>query len=287
MDEDISRWVMEFLLRHSTSDVIVNKIFSKLPVSNNDLHLQKLVLFRSIQSEISNNSVSEMILERLETIEKLEKRDGKRIMNSMKVAYCAVAVECTVKYLRVSVDNVDRYIEAVRRIWRGRVENLIGSELLTDQLGKWKDDLEAAVFDTEVHQRLLKKNTQNETLHLVAAYLEEAREMMGPTFLELAAAKMRQLKEKKTETDVRVEKLERLLGMVGEEAATNGVGDRGAGAKQKGKGRFFPFYLYFSYFCGFYFIYYFFIYIFFHHSCLYFDSLGVFFSDLKWLYRKW
>ncbi|KAJ0095969.1 hypothetical protein Patl1_16096 [Pistacia atlantica] len=198
MDEDISRWVMEFLLRHSTSDQLINKILVQLPVSNSNFRFKKTLLLRSIQTEISDGSVSETILDTLKTIEDLDKKEGIKTTASMKAAYCAVAVECTVKYLGGFVDKHGKYSEALERIWTSKIGKLLGSELLTEDLLKTKDELEAAIGDDHVRRKLLKMNTRNDALQSVRAYLAEAWAIMGPAFLDLAVAKIKQMKERES-----------------------------------------------------------------------------------------
>ncbi|KAH7564760.1 hypothetical protein JRO89_XS09G0022000 [Xanthoceras sorbifolium] len=205
MDPDISRWAMEFLLRHSTSDKLINKVLSKLPVSNHSFRFKKAVLLRSVQSEILEASVSETLLDCLETVAGLDEKEGLRVAGSLKAAYCAVAVECTVKFLGLggeSGESADRFFDAVKRVWRVKVGGLMAvqSELVaTEEVAHWSDEMEAAVWDVNVRKRLAKMNTRNDALRLVRVYLGEAWAVMGPTFLELVVARMRMLKEKESE----------------------------------------------------------------------------------------
>ncbi|XP_044492487.1 uncharacterized protein LOC123216170 isoform X2 [Mangifera indica] len=198
MDEDISRWVMEFLLRHSTSDRLINKLLLQLPLSNNNFRFKKTLLLRSIQTEITDGSVSENILDTIKTIEDLDRKEGIKTTTSMKAAYRAVAVECTVKYLGGSLDKHGKYSEALERIWRSKFRKLLGSELLTEELLKTKDELASAIGDDNIRRKLLKMNTRNDALQSVRAYLAEAWAIMGPTFLELAVAKIKQMNEKES-----------------------------------------------------------------------------------------
>ncbi|KAK2653003.1 hypothetical protein Ddye_012859 [Dipteronia dyeriana] len=199
MDDDISRWVMEFLLRHSTSDQLINKALSKLPVSNHDFRCKKAVLLRSVQSEISEALVSETVLDCLETVAGLEEKEGLSLGDSLKAAYCAVAVECTVKFLGLGGGgSAERFFDAVKTVWRDRFEGLVaaGSELVaTAEVEQWKDEMEAAVWDVNVRKRLVKMNTRNDALRLVRVYLGEAWADMGPAFIELVVAMLRLLKE--------------------------------------------------------------------------------------------
>ncbi|GAB4855878.1 hypothetical protein Ancab_024517 [Ancistrocladus abbreviatus] len=198
MDEDVARWVLEFLLRQPIEDCIINSLLSVLPISNSDSRLKKTLLLRRIESELSNASVCENILEFLEIMEEIDHREGKPAPESMKAAYCAVAVDCTVRFMEENVQkNADgKYFEAVKRIWLMRVsqmknrENVALSGLVSEKLMKWREDIEAAMWDSDVCERILMKNTRNEALKAIRVYLAEALEDLGPSFLELAAQAM-------------------------------------------------------------------------------------------------
>lgn len=190
MDPDICRWISEFLIRNAVQDHVIKKLLQVLPVSA-DSRFKKTVLLRTIQEEISDASASETVLDKLEMMEELDRDDGIGISGSLKKAYGAVAVECVVKYLVGSPDGHGKYFEAVKRVFRDRVgdmENLGKSELVTDELRRVGDELEAAVWDAKVATRLLKMNTRNEALEAVRVYLREAWDLMGHSFLESAAA---------------------------------------------------------------------------------------------------
>ncbi|KAJ7964316.1 Telomeric repeat-binding factor like [Quillaja saponaria] len=163
-----------------------------IPVSNSDLRLKKTLLLRTIQTEVSKGSVTENILEILEFIEELDRIDGIEVMDTMKGAYCAVAVECTVKYLEAFPYNEGKYLDAVQRIWRGRTEKMEtsaeGSHLVSDELKDWRDEIEAAVWDARVGKRLAKMHARKDALDTVKDFLAEAWAIMGPSFLELAAS---------------------------------------------------------------------------------------------------
>lgn len=188
MDADVSRWILEFLLRKCDDDGMVKKALTVIPFPNGDSRLKKIVLLRAIESEVSEASVSETILENLEMIEELDQREGTDTIDSMKSAYCAVAVECTAKYL--SVSKPGKYLEAVKRIWRGRVSHMESSgksHLLTEELKKNGEEVEAAIFDSNFSKKLCRMNTRNDALRLLSVYLGEAWALMGPSFIECAA----------------------------------------------------------------------------------------------------
>ncbi|GMH11412.1 hypothetical protein Nepgr_013253 [Nepenthes gracilis] len=194
MDEVIVRWVLEYLLRQRIDDRILNDLLSVLPIAD-DSRLKKILLLRRIESEVSNAIVSEEILELLEIIEKLDLCDGKAASESMKAAYCTVAVDCTVRFLEENVEKNGNYFEAVKRIWRIKVSKMEKSEnnavgLVSEKLLRWRDEIEGAIWDSNARDKILMRNTRNEALKAVRLYLAEAWEGMGPSFLELAAQTM-------------------------------------------------------------------------------------------------
>lgn len=62
------------------------------------------------------------------------------------------------------------------------------SELVTGELRRWRDDVEAAMMDSRVCERLAGLNSRREAMSEVREYLKEAWELMGPTFLESVSA---------------------------------------------------------------------------------------------------
>ncbi|CAL5386295.1 unnamed protein product [Camellia sinensis] len=191
MDVDLSRWVLEFLLRQSIDDRVLNAVLQALPLSNDDSSLNKAMLLRRIESEIATGSVSEKVLEFLERIEELDHEEGFTTSEAMKSAYCAVAVDCSVRFLEESEEYKEgKYFDAVRRIWKGRVWNMERLDkvgLVSDELLGWKDEIEAAVWDASVCENVRMKKRGNAALEAVRLYVVEAWESMGPSFLELVA----------------------------------------------------------------------------------------------------
>ncbi|KAF7817276.1 uncharacterized protein G2W53_031245 [Senna tora] len=198
MDPDIARWILEYVLRSSLPDSDAKKISDVLPISVMDSRVRKTMFLRSIQSEVSSASITESILDTFEMIEELDRVDGIAITETMKQAYCAVAVECTIRYLDTSPDDNNNnqrfYSEAVERIWRSRIRQMEaatasgeGSDLWTAELKNWGDEIDAAFWDSEVHKRLVFINSRQIALRKVRVYLAETWQIMGPPFLELAA----------------------------------------------------------------------------------------------------
>lgn len=171
--------------------------------------MKKTLALRAIQDEIASGSVaSETILESLEIIEQLDQKQRIKILDSMKLAYCAVAVECTVKHMWVVGSKRKRdpetFFEAVKTIWRERVEKLEflkKSELVTDELREFKEEMEAALWDSNACERLLERAMRNEALRLVMDYLREALDEMGPPLLELLARTEKEREEEEKDAD--------------------------------------------------------------------------------------
>ncbi|MED6180505.1 hypothetical protein PIB30_011022 [Stylosanthes scabra] len=191
MDPDISRWFAEFQLRSSAPDSVVSKVLKSLNLSKVDHKLKKTLLLRILRSEINNASITETALELLEQLEAIDPNDAVPVLDFLRKAYCAVAVECTVKFLSATSDGIasTEYQSAVARIWRGRVVELERrkSKLFSDEIVQWRNDIEAAILDTRVFERLAKLNTRHDAFSAVRFYLQKVGETMGPCFLESLA----------------------------------------------------------------------------------------------------
>ncbi|CAH1433200.1 unnamed protein product [Lactuca virosa] len=190
------RWILEFLIRqHSLDDRLLNVLIPVLPLPNNDPSITKSLLLRKLESDIKKGTISERTLEFLEQIEELDHREGNtEVSEAMKAAYCAVAVHCTVKLIEGSGDDdTYRYFCAVSRIWRGRAEKMEkfdvanGVGLVSDDLLGWMDYLEAGVWVPNYFEKVLVKYKGLDVVDAVCCYVKEAKEKMGPTFLELVA----------------------------------------------------------------------------------------------------
>ncbi|XP_021894044.1 uncharacterized protein LOC110811781 isoform X4 [Carica papaya] len=198
MDKTISGWIAEYIIRRPLADHILKKLLSGLELPEDNTRLKKTVVLRWISDEIAEGSVSETILDSLQTIEELDSKEDCKITDSMKRAYCAVAVECTVKYLVSGGVNRRKYQEAVNRIWRERIRSLSGkSELVCSQeLSKCREEVEAATWDKEMCLHLTQRNTRNDALTSVGEYVTEAFTVMGPPYLEkVAIRKITEMKE--------------------------------------------------------------------------------------------
>ncbi|XP_059626375.1 uncharacterized protein LOC132269258 [Cornus florida] len=193
MDMDIARWVLEFLFRQSIDDCLLNTLVGALPLSDDHPSLKKTILVRRIESEIESVSVSEKVLELLELIEQLDYEEGIAASEAMKAAYCAVAVDCTARFLDGNKDEEWGYFHAVKRIWRDRfreIEKWENIGFVSDELRSWRDKLEAAIWDASVRENLRKRKEGNHAVEAVRVYVAEVWASMGPPFLELVAQTM-------------------------------------------------------------------------------------------------
>ncbi|PQM40265.1 uncharacterized protein Pyn_40941 [Prunus yedoensis var. nudiflora] len=189
-DVDVSRWVLELLIRDREKECIAKRVLAVAPFSDQDYRLKKTVLLRTIECDVYDALVTETMLETLEMIEDLDLSQGIATTDSMKAAYLAVATECTVKFLVGLMGKPSgKYLEAVDRIWRGRVGALQRSEtsqLISAELRQRMDEVEAGVWDLRVSKKLSRMNTRNDALRLVAVYVKEALALMGPPFITWA-----------------------------------------------------------------------------------------------------
>ncbi|KAM5582982.1 hypothetical protein ABKV19_003069 [Rosa sericea] len=221
LDADVSRWVLELLLRDRDKESVAKRVLAAAPLSDQDWRLKKTVLLRTIESEVFDEaSVTEAILESLESIEVLDRGQGIPVTDSMRAAYCAVATECTVKFLVCFGGKPSgKYMEAVDRIWRGRVrvlEESEGCELVSGELKERRDEVEAGIWDVKVSKKLASMNSRNYALRLVAAYVKEAFAMLGPPFIAWA---------------VRFNMQKGSLGLEGDEVAVEKDGNVGDGCE--------------------------------------------------------
>ncbi|KAL1146791.1 hypothetical protein V6Z11_A10G009400 [Gossypium hirsutum] len=135
----------------------------------------KGAILRSIEQRTGNSTVPDAVLDSLILIENLDRRRGFLPSESMKAAFCAVAVHCTVSCLPVSWDN---YFDAFHRIWGLRIKSLEESgksDLISSELVQWGT-------------RLSSVNTRGKALLRIKGYLEEAFRSMNPALSQLASA---------------------------------------------------------------------------------------------------
>uniref|UniRef100_A0A7N0U3T0 Uncharacterized protein n=1 Tax=Kalanchoe fedtschenkoi TaxID=63787 RepID=A0A7N0U3T0_KALFE len=185
----VDKWLVELAIRTAKDDKVVAKTLSLAPRLRDDVGLKKIVLLRGIESEMDEGSVSERMLDALEVAFELDRRQGLDVLESMKVAYCSVAVDCVARFVK-SVGGGDVYLKAVERVWRRRIGPLIALnvDLVSEQLESWRDTVESAIWDDNVRDKLFVTNTRYEALVAIKGYLDEAWKIVGPSFLELLAS---------------------------------------------------------------------------------------------------
>lgn len=188
-------------MRHSTSDQLLKRVALKLPVSNQDFLLKKAILLRTLQSEISNTAVPETVLDLLERLANLDEKEGLKIARSLKVAFCTVAVEYTIKFLEAE-EGYDKFYVAAENIWKGKVASLVAARkdlVATEEVEKWSNNIQSALSDINMRRDLGKMYSQCEALQVVRVYLKEAWAQLRPPFLDSAVAQLRLSEEKELE----------------------------------------------------------------------------------------
>ncbi|KAI3749250.1 hypothetical protein L2E82_19857 [Cichorium intybus] len=194
MDIDVSGWILEFLLHQNSLDNgTLNDLIRVLPLPKNNLRLKKSLLLRKIESDIEKSTISDHTFKFLEQIEELDLREGSvEVSEAMKAAYCAVAMYCTAKSIEEGADDMKgKYARAVSRIWSGRIREIEMSNvakivgLVQYDLLRWMNDIEAGVLDADVCENVLARFKGLNVLDVLRRYVNEAKEKMGPSFLEL------------------------------------------------------------------------------------------------------
>ncbi|KAK1354025.1 hypothetical protein POM88_047281 [Heracleum sosnowskyi] len=190
MDKDVARWVLDFLVRQPLDDKTLAGLLNTLPVQDSDSNLKKLLILRNIEDELSNGVVSETLLDLLEKMEELEFRNNVKVSEALKKAYCDVAVECTVRVL--DNEGLERCFEMVKTVWRkiGSMVECKNAGLVSYDLINWKEDIEKAIWDDEVCKAVLEKWKKMDVFESVREYVKDAREKMGPSFLEVVFEKL-------------------------------------------------------------------------------------------------
>ncbi|KAJ9565086.1 hypothetical protein OSB04_001052 [Centaurea solstitialis] len=195
MDTDVSGWILEFLLRQASVDGrSLNDLLRVLPLPNDNPRLKKTLLLRKIEADIEKSTISERTFEFLERIEELDVTEGKsEASEAMKSAYCTVAMHCIVKLIEESGGGDKKeYGGTVRRIWSGRIQKMERSEvaervgLVQDDLLLWMNDIEAGGLEPDACENVLARVRGLDVSEILRCYVNEAKEKMGPSFLELA-----------------------------------------------------------------------------------------------------
>lgn len=182
-DPDVASWVLESYLRQPLDYKTLDSVLNSLPFPRENPKLQKLVLLKKLESEVSERPVSETTLELMERLEEVAAAS-----DAMRRAFCEAAVDCTLR--RVNIGGYE-FFERVKRVWRSRIgrmrKNAAERGLGSDLLWEWKEMMETAVFDDGVAESVLKKFEGVCAVEAVMVYLREETEKMTPSFLELVA----------------------------------------------------------------------------------------------------
>ncbi|MCL7028291.1 hypothetical protein MKW94_010355 [Papaver nudicaule] len=191
MDLDIAGAIIEYLVRLPTldDDNVIKTLLDVLPTRKDDHRLIKSILLRKLSLESSKGLVSEKTLETLERIEESDFTQGVNILDSMSEAYCAVAVHCAVVHLKKIPIDFHSYLDAVVRIWRGRIcdlEKCGGVGLCSDKLKEMRCLIEEALWNESVRQRVLTWDTQGDAVRSVKGFLVDAMKQLGPSMMEIA-----------------------------------------------------------------------------------------------------
>ncbi|XP_057742292.1 uncharacterized protein LOC130960826 [Arachis stenosperma] len=169
--------------------------------------LKRIYVYRCMKGSLLNLLIEELrhtalihedMLHKLEVLEELDYRLGSPVSASFSAAYCAVAVECTLKYLgtcssRDVISNKSAYVNAINGIWRGHIPCMesssssgVGCRLYTAELKRWRDDIEASLSDPMVLKRLESYNGREDAIWKLKLYLLEASANLAPYFDEIA-----------------------------------------------------------------------------------------------------
>ncbi|XP_076924088.1 uncharacterized protein LOC143586420 [Bidens hawaiensis] len=191
MDIDVSGWILEFLLRqNSLDDQTLTNLIRVLPLPNNNPRLKKTLILRKLESDINKGIVSERTIELIERIEELDHITGLTdISDAMKAAYCTVAMHLTATLVdETAGDKKQKYASAVNRLWSGRVCEMEKGDvrLVQEDLVRWVHDIEAGVLDMDTCENVLEMFKEFDVVKTIQRYVDDAKEKMGPSFIELA-----------------------------------------------------------------------------------------------------
>ncbi|CAM8892704.1 unnamed protein product [Rhodiola kirilowii] len=187
----VNKWMLEFAIIDLKDDGLITKMLSAVPpMLKDDVGLKKIILLRAIESEVAEFSVSEKTLDALEITFELDRKEGLNVLDSMKTAYCSVAVDCLARVVK-STGEGEMYLDAVKRIWRKRIGQLFAHnvDLVSEQLETWRDNIETAIWDNNLRSKLFGSDTRYEALQCIKEYLNEAWETVGPNFTSRTSGK--------------------------------------------------------------------------------------------------
>ncbi|XAR58841.1 hypothetical protein NMG60_11014402 [Bertholletia excelsa] len=139
---------MIFLLRQGVEGRVLNDFIG----------IWKAMLVRTIESGIAKARG------------RVGPQEGVAASEAIRAAYCAVAVDCTVRFINERGNSGGKYFNVVKRIWRGRVwkmEKLKKIGLVSDELLSWKNDTKAALWETSACENVRVKSRGDGALEAV------------------------------------------------------------------------------------------------------------------------
>ncbi|XP_014499426.1 uncharacterized protein LOC106760514 [Vigna radiata var. radiata] len=192
--DDLRNALLEFLIRSPFRDTeekesMVKHMLQVYSKSDNDSGFKKTFLLKIIQNDLLSShsiSISDNHLKILDYLEELFLRDAVPVPATISAAYCAVAVECTVKYLRLNLPHNLFYLRAVKRIWRLSTAHMReGSLLFSVELEEWRNYIETSLLDSQVKELLASMDTRGSAIIKLRAFFDEA--CKGSPFAPLTA----------------------------------------------------------------------------------------------------
>ncbi|XP_022636039.1 uncharacterized protein LOC106761819 [Vigna radiata var. radiata] len=194
--DDLRNALLEFLIRSPFRDTeekesMVKHMLQVYSKSDNDSGFKKTFLLKIIQNDLLSShsiSISDHHLKIFDYLEELFLRDAVPVPATISAAYCAVAVECTIKYLHLNLPHNLLYLRAVKRIWRLRISHMReGSLLFSEELERWRSDLETSLLDSKVRERLASTDTRGNAIMKLRAFFNQASTVFGCPFAPLTA----------------------------------------------------------------------------------------------------
>nr|GEX61574.1 homeodomain-like protein [Tanacetum cinerariifolium] len=179
-------WILEFLINQNTlDDETLNNLIHILPLPNNNPRLKKSLILRKFDSDIKTGPISDHTLDLLESI--LELDISQHVFNpseALKLAYGTLAMYCTIK--SIENDDIEAKCDSLKRVWSERVREMEGCDNVRYEMLSWVKDIEARIMEVDVCENVLVMFEELDVGEVLSRYVSEAREMMGPSFIEVA-----------------------------------------------------------------------------------------------------
>lgn len=185
-----AEWILEYVLRHCNNDWVISELLRVLPFPKENLRLKKMILLKKISSDVSKGSISEKTLETLHSLKELNRQLWKNYEKNVQELCCKVAVECTVKHLRNGKIDWESYNEALKKLWSDCVEDTEDVEMdgpLSVGIIEIKRDLVAVASNHMLRDTILQNYKKEDVLESLCAFLKDAWDETGPSFLETVA----------------------------------------------------------------------------------------------------